>query len=90
MSSTAGQKRLKTWLSADKKSRSQAALARLLGVTQPAVSQWLRGVSRPEMPHRVAIEHLTGIHADEWLSKGETRALAGAIQRIDRSTGTDG
>lgn len=63
--STAGRQKLELWLDADK-SRSRTMIARALGITQPAVSNWLRGVSRPEHVHRFALERLCGIPALDW------------------------
>lgn len=47
---------------------TQETLAEALGVTQQAVSAWLRGVTKPS-PERIAkIEAMLGVPADDWLA----------------------
>lgn len=75
---------LRRWVGADQR-RSQAALARTIGVTQPSVSAWLAGPSRPESHHREALELLTGIPADDWKTESE-RAV---VQRAKAIADTD-
>lgn len=51
---------------------SQGRLALALGVSQPAVSGWASGKTRPETHHmRRAIERLLGIPADDWMTPEE-------------------
>ena len=52
---------------------SQSALARCLGVTSPAVSQWVKGVRPVPAKHCTAIERATGgqvtrrdLRPDDW------------------------
>jgi len=47
---------------------TQTAIARRLGVTTGAVSQWLSGTSRPSLTRAAQIERLTGIPASEWVA----------------------
>lgn len=54
---------------------SQTELARRIGVSQPAVSEWMRSGARPEHHHRVAIERLLAIPAEDWMTDAE-RAVA--------------
>lgn len=63
-------------------SRSQGAIAKLLGVTQPAVRAWMRGTSRPEPHLREAIEVLTGVPEATWELESERVAKQAAIERI--------
>ena len=83
---------LRRWIDADQQ-RSQASLARAVGVSQPSVSAWLTGPSRPESHHREVLEALTGIPADDWKTARErelvlrARSLAGTDLA---ATGTEG
>lgn len=63
---------------ADTEGNSQGLLARALSISQPSVSQWVRGVSRPESHLREAIELITGIPTADWETKDE-RAL---VERV--------
>ena len=45
---------------------TQARLARELGVTQQAISAWLRGVARPDPERRAKLEELTGVAIADW------------------------
>jgi len=58
---------------------TQKALAQALGVTPQAVSSWVVGRARPSPPLRAAIERITGIPADAWLTDQE-RALIESVQ----------
>lgn len=84
---------LREWLSADE-SRSQSWLARTLNVSQPSVSAWLTGASRPEAHHREALEALTGIPADEWKTSDERALVLRMRARFEGdampATGTEG
>lgn len=84
---TQGAEALRQYLSdAD---RSQSDLASTLGISQPSVSAWLRGGSRPEPHLREAIRLLTGIPSSDWDTAEEravierARALSGE-PTIDR------
>ena len=70
---TAGAKALRSWLATGVEGRSQTELARLLAISQPSVSQWLRGTSRPEHHHRIALERIAGIPVTDWLTRKERR-----------------
>lgn len=72
--------KLVDWLAND--GRSQAELARLLGVSQPAVYNWLRGTSRPEPPLRAVLEELTGIPVGEWETGEERAKRESALRRV--------
>lgn len=45
---------------------TQKGLAEALGVTQQAVSAWLRGATRPSYETRLKIEKLLGVPVDSW------------------------
>lgn len=45
---------------------TQAALARALGVTPQAVSQWVAGKVAPERDNAVALQALLGIPMTSW------------------------
>lgn len=45
---------------------TQQGLADALGVTQQAVSAWLRGVTRPNYETRMKITGLLGVAIDDW------------------------
>jgi transcriptional regulator with XRE-family HTH domain len=66
---------------------SQSSLAKTLGVSQPAVSAWLSGGSRPEPHLREAIEILTGIASGGW-DTDEERALIARVRGVS-SIGID-
>lgn len=58
------------------KGRTQVWLAKTLGVSQSTVSLWARGNSRPPLANALAIQFLTGIPVDMWLTEGERRLVA--------------
>lgn len=68
---TKGAVLLREWVEKPDAGRSQTELAKLLGVSQPSVSAWLRGESRPEDHHREAIEIITGIPRGLWRRDAE-------------------
>jgi predicted transcriptional regulator len=59
----------------DPRIRSLSAIARHLGISQPAVSAWARGTARPEGPHREALQVLTGgaVASEAWMRASERR-----------------
>jgi transcriptional regulator with XRE-family HTH domain len=79
---TRGARLLREWLDAPEAKRSQTDLAKTLGVSQPSVSAWLRGDSRPEDHHREALEIITAIPRGLWRRDAEQdvveRARAGS------------
>lgn len=91
MAKTDGRKQLASWIRGDV-TRSQAVVARALGVSGPAVSAWIRGVSRPEQHHRLMLERLTGIAPEAWLTAREVKVLEESLRRIADmpATGTEG
>jgi transcriptional regulator with XRE-family HTH domain len=54
-----------------RKGLSQTYIADKLGITQPSVSAWLRGHSRPEPHLRDALAILTGIPGHYWATDEE-------------------
>lgn len=70
---------LRTWLSESDK--TQAELAKALGVSQPTVSDWLKGKFSPNAKKLRAISDYTGISVDALLasvpaSTGEPQSTA--------------
>lgn len=83
---TRGSELLEEWLKA--RDLSHSWLARVLGISQPSVSAWFAGSSRPEPDLRDAIRVLTGIDADLWRTEDELeerRQLLAAVEK-ERST----
>jgi DNA-binding XRE family transcriptional regulator len=64
---------------------TQTALARKLGVSQPTVSAWKDGSSRPDAVMRRALALAVGIPEDAWLTEDETARIAALAP-----TGTNG
>jgi transcriptional regulator with XRE-family HTH domain len=46
---------------------TQAALAKLLDVSQPTVSDWINGNTRPTVDRLIEISERTGLSVDELL-----------------------
>lgn len=72
---TDGARLLSDWLSAPGENRSQTLLAEIIGVSQPSVSAWLRGESRPEDHHRESIQLLTLVPRESWRKPAEQAAV---------------
>ena len=79
MYETTGRKRLAAIL-AEPDGLSQTRLAARLGVSQPAVSEWIAGNTRPSAHLRTAIEMLVGIPAGEWMTAEERSVVAEAMR----------
>ena len=69
---------LQAWLDGDGPERTQAALARALGIAGPSVNGWVLGRSRPEPHLRQSLEILTGIPAGDW----DTDAERAIVERV--------
>lgn len=70
---------------------TQQGLAEALGVTQQAVSSWLRGVTRPNYETRMKIAELVGVPVEDWTTEGVPADESGPHVAADASaTGTDG
>jgi len=72
---TRGKLALAEWLAAEA-GRSETSLAATLGVTQPLIAMWLRGVARPASDLRVALERLCSIPQEDWLDTEERLRVA--------------
>jgi transcriptional regulator with XRE-family HTH domain len=82
---TAGHRALKAWY--EKGERSQSAVALACGVSQSAVSQWIRGETRPAAGlAREALERMAGIAAGAWLTAAEKRKRA----KVERAAAGEG
>lgn len=86
---TRARKRLSEWMALDEKVRTRSAVALALGMSQPSVSCWVLGDSRPEPHMRDAIEVLTDgyVRAQDWMTSKEAK-LAGSLRPM-RRTGSD-
>lgn len=93
MTRTRGLVLLKKWLE-EHPEYSQGWLANELGISQPSVSAWVRGTSRPEEHLRDALRMLTGIPVDAWRTAVESRQVTRIRERCRarelQATGTDG
>jgi hypothetical protein len=95
---TEGRTQLLAWLAAPgDPPRSQSSLSRQLGLNQSAVSQWARGLSRPDAHMRDVLEFLCGIPARAWQTPAERAVvLAARLGRLPvandalAATGTGG
>lgn len=88
-------RRLMKWMSRDPK-RTQAWLARQLGVSAPSVHAWMKGQTRPEPHLRKALRELASIPEESWWNDDERKAFAATMKRADAPdpprpsrTGTD-
>lgn len=54
---------------------SQQWLANTLGIGQSSVSNWTRGIARPEHHHRVALRILLGIPETSWMTEDELSTI---------------
>jgi transcriptional regulator with XRE-family HTH domain len=88
---TEGRRLLNAWFEADS-DRNGARLAKIVGVSQPAVSMWRRGVWRPEQPHRDILFELCGIPQLSWELPEERERREKALANVAAlgATGTDG
>lgn len=72
---TEGRTLLNARLDSDE-SWNASKLAAELGLSQPTVSEWRRGNSRPDVPWRLRLEMLLGIPAAAWLTETERAIIA--------------
>ena len=86
--STEGARLLAKWLSDNE--RSGADLAVELGVTTSNVTQWVGEVIRPRDHMRRAIERITGIPCESWMTAEERRIAEGPSRRPPSRAGTGG
>jgi len=61
---------------------SQVRVAELLGVSQPLISDWRRGMKRPNGDQRFLLRVLFGIPVDAWRMLDEQQRIAEAVRRI--------
>lgn len=67
--STRARRQLVRWL--DESGTSPGKLGDRLGISQQAVSMWIRGYNRPIPPYRKALVRIAGIPEDDWLTADE-------------------
>lgn len=70
---TRGSKRLEAFLT--EHDHTHSWLAHALGISQPSVSAWIAGTSRPEPELREAIALITSIPASDWYSTAELAVI---------------
>lgn len=80
MLDTNGRARLAAILTDPAMGLSQAKIAMRLGVSQPAVSEWVAGNTRPTAQYRTAIAVLWGIPEREWMTTEELVSIE-ALER---------
>jgi transcriptional regulator with XRE-family HTH domain len=56
--------------------RTQRWLGKVLHVGQSTISLWIRGAARPSLAHVIALQFLTGIPVDAWLTEEERQIIA--------------
>jgi len=78
-----GARRLRELVTPKPDQITQAKVAETLGVTQQAVSNWVRGAGRPEVDTLVALEREFGIPMKDWTEFEDAPSRR-------RKTGTDG
>lgn len=83
---TPGCKALRKWMEADP-ARTQASVAKAMGVTAPAVHHWVEGTSRPEHHLRGALRRLTGIPEEDWELPREREARERANEGVTTLVG---
>lgn len=72
-------RQLKDWIETNS---SQSDVARTLGVSQPTVSAWVNGRTRPEPHLRDALVALAGISVADWELPEERQQREAAMGRI--------
>lgn len=72
----------------DAKEITQSSLAKELGLSQPSISAWKQGKTRPETHQRQAIRRVLDIPEDDWLTDAEF-VIAHGHARTDRESGAD-
>lgn len=80
---TIGRQKLETWLAAP--DRNQTRLAKMLGITQGAISNWLTGRHRPDASQRDLLETITGISRHDWFTDEERARFTEAAARAEAS-----
>ena len=72
---------LKSWR--ESRSLSQTALAGDVGVGQSALAEWEAGRRRPELPHAIRLEEMTGgeVPFEAWGYPAEVIVAMGAVVR---------
>jgi plasmid maintenance system antidote protein VapI len=64
---------------------TQVGVADALGVSQQSVSMWLKGRSRPSPPLREALERVTGIPVQSWLTEEERSSAIELAKKFARA-----
>jgi transcriptional regulator with XRE-family HTH domain len=61
--------------------RNQASFASLIGVSQPALNNYLKGIRRPDLDIAINIQTKTGVTLD-WLYLGDRSGLPSKLLEI--------
>jgi len=75
---TLGRRELIAWLGAPRRRRTQQRLARILGINQGAVSEWVRGLARPTVAKALFLWKLCGISVESWCTERDQTWIARA------------
>lgn len=67
---------------------TQVQIAERLGVTQQAVSTWLRGVGRPDHRRMVQIAEMFGVPVAAWDEEAGEAESASSLEPVDTSADT--
>lgn len=72
---TPGRRQLVAFLTRPRRHCTQRKLAKILGVNQGAVSEWVRGLSRPTVSKALFLWKLCGIPMEAWCTEAELKEL---------------
>lgn len=61
--------------------RNQTSFAQLIGISQPALNNYLKGLRRPDLDVAIAIQSKTGVTLD-WLYLGDRSGLPAKMLEI--------
>jgi hypothetical protein len=86
---TPARRQLVAWMAENPKRRSRGFIARSLGVSQPAVSAWITGISRPAEELRPALQLLAGIDPNLWRTDDERGREIRALRLAARAQADD-
>jgi transposase len=76
-----GRQQLRDWI--DRQGINQTTAAKLFGVHDVVLCQWLNGDKRPGLPNAIMLEDRTGISARSWLLKRVSRKRS-RLARVSR------
>jgi transcriptional regulator with XRE-family HTH domain len=65
---------------------SQSALARILDVSQPTISDWVNGKCAPKPKYQVALKYIFGISFIDWLTAEDREMARRAVRAAKQLT----